>query len=156
MNCITMIYYVFHNFFVTFIICIAHIFISAATDNLAKQRVAIKKIAPFEHQTFCQRTLREIKILTNFNHENVIYNLNNFIDGLPVFECSKIFSCFPRCAVRLKLVYSYVIEVADSEYQLHLHYKALVSEILLFLRIRVTYIFQFNYFLYYYLKKFMF
>ena len=67
-------------FFPTFIICIAHIFISAATDNLTKQRVAIKKIAPFEHQTFCQRTLREIKILTNFNHENVIYNLNNFID----------------------------------------------------------------------------
>jgi hypothetical protein len=49
-------------------------------------KVAIKKISPFEHQTYCQRTLREIKILTRyaaskvcciqalprFNHENVI------------------------------------------------------------------------------------
>lgn len=35
------------------------------------ERVAIKKISPFEHQTYCQRTLREIKILTRFKHENV-------------------------------------------------------------------------------------
>lgn len=34
-------------------------------------KVAIKKISPFEHQTYCQRTLREIKILTRFKHENV-------------------------------------------------------------------------------------
>lgn len=34
-------------------------------------KVAIKKISPFEHQTFCQRTLREIKILAHFSHENV-------------------------------------------------------------------------------------
>ncbi|XP_065830899.1 mitogen-activated protein kinase 1-like [Oscarella lobularis] len=36
------------------------------------ERVAIKKISPFEHQTYCQRTLREIKILTRFKHENII------------------------------------------------------------------------------------
>ncbi|KAK2558265.1 Mitogen-activated protein kinase 1 [Acropora cervicornis] len=36
------------------------------------QRVAIKKISPFEHQTYCQRTLREIKILRRFKHENII------------------------------------------------------------------------------------
>ncbi|MGH0180469.1 UNVERIFIED_CONTAM: hypothetical protein FKN15_003701 [Acipenser sinensis] len=35
-------------------------------------RVAIKKISPFEHQTYCQRTLREIKILLRFRHENII------------------------------------------------------------------------------------
>jgi len=35
-------------------------------------KVAIKKISPFEHQTYCQRTLREIKILTRFRHENII------------------------------------------------------------------------------------
>ena len=35
------------------------------------KKVAIKKIMPFEHQTFCQRTLREIKILIRFQHENV-------------------------------------------------------------------------------------
>lgn len=34
-------------------------------------KVAIKKISPFEHQTYSQRTLREIKILTRFKHENV-------------------------------------------------------------------------------------
>lgn len=41
-------------------------------DNMTSQRVAIKKISPFEHQTYCQRTLREIKILLRFHHENII------------------------------------------------------------------------------------
>lgn len=44
----------------------------AAYDNETKTKVAIKKISPFEHQTYCQRTLREIKILTRFSHENII------------------------------------------------------------------------------------
>lgn len=39
---------------------------------MRKTRVAIKKISPFEHQTYCQRTLREIQILLRFRHENVI------------------------------------------------------------------------------------
>jgi mitogen-activated protein kinase 1/3 len=43
-----------------------------AMDSKSNQRVAIKKISPFEHQTYCQRTLREIKILSRFNHENII------------------------------------------------------------------------------------
>lgn len=46
--------------------------ISSALDNTKNQRVAIKKISPFEHQTYCQRTLREIKILLRFRHENII------------------------------------------------------------------------------------
>uniref|UniRef100_A0A7N8WPL0 Mitogen-activated protein kinase n=1 Tax=Mastacembelus armatus TaxID=205130 RepID=A0A7N8WPL0_9TELE len=46
--------------------------VCSAMDNLTKQRVAIKKISPFEHQTYCQRTLREIKILLRFHHENII------------------------------------------------------------------------------------
>lgn len=45
---------------------------SSALDNVTAQRVAIKKISPFEHQTYCQRTLREIKILLRFHHENII------------------------------------------------------------------------------------
>uniref|UniRef100_A0A8C7CYA3 Mitogen-activated protein kinase n=1 Tax=Oncorhynchus kisutch TaxID=8019 RepID=A0A8C7CYA3_ONCKI len=45
-------------------------------DN--KVRVAIKKISPFEHQTYCQRTLREIKILLRFKHENII-SINDII-----------------------------------------------------------------------------
>ncbi|CAN7986544.1 unnamed protein product [Ixodes hexagonus] len=44
----------------------------SAFDNVTKEKVAIKKISPFEHQTYCQRTLREIKILTRFKHENII------------------------------------------------------------------------------------
>ncbi|KAF7638919.1 Mitogen-activated protein kinase [Meloidogyne graminicola] len=44
----------------------------SALDTITRERVAIKKISPFEHQTFCQRTLREIKILSRFKHENII------------------------------------------------------------------------------------
>lgn len=44
----------------------------SAYDNITRIRVAIKKISPFDHQTYCQRTLREIRILTRFNHENII------------------------------------------------------------------------------------
>ncbi|KXJ82751.1 hypothetical protein RP20_CCG011525 [Aedes albopictus] len=44
----------------------------SAVDTGTMTKVAIKKISPFEHQTYCQRTLREIKILTRFKHENII------------------------------------------------------------------------------------
>ncbi|EDO37435.1 predicted protein [Nematostella vectensis] len=44
----------------------------AGVDNTTGERIAIKKISPFEHQTYCQRTLREIKILSRFKHENII------------------------------------------------------------------------------------
>ena len=44
----------------------------SALDRETNTKVAIKKISPFEHQTYCQRTLREIKILTRFSHENII------------------------------------------------------------------------------------
>uniref|UniRef100_U3F8E1 Mitogen-activated protein kinase n=2 Tax=Micrurus TaxID=8634 RepID=U3F8E1_MICFL len=46
--------------------------VCSAYDHVNKIRAAIKKISPFEHQTYCQRTLREIKILLRFKHENVI------------------------------------------------------------------------------------
>ncbi|KAM9393245.1 mitogen-activated protein kinase 3 [Pholidichthys leucotaenia] len=52
--------------------------VCSALDNMKKQRVAIKKISPFEHQTYCQRTLREIKILLRFSHENII-GINDII-----------------------------------------------------------------------------
>ena len=41
-------------------------------DDVTQQKVAIKKMSPFEHQTYCQRTLREVKILTRLKHENII------------------------------------------------------------------------------------
>jgi len=44
----------------------------SALDTLTQTKVAIKKISPFAHQTYCQRTLREIKILNRIQHENII------------------------------------------------------------------------------------
>ena len=50
----------------------AYGFVVSAMDSVSKERVAIKKVSPFEHQTYCQRTLREVKILTRLKHENII------------------------------------------------------------------------------------
>uniref|UniRef100_A0A673UQH1 mitogen-activated protein kinase n=1 Tax=Suricata suricatta TaxID=37032 RepID=A0A673UQH1_SURSU len=60
---------------------------NSAYDNVNKVRVAIKKISPFEHQTYCQRTLREIKILLRFRHENII-GINDIIRA-PTIEQMK-------------------------------------------------------------------
>ncbi|KAG9095454.1 MAP kinase Pmk1 [Ceratobasidium sp. UAMH 11750] len=38
----------------------------------SQRKVAIKKITPFDHSMFCLRTLREIKLLRHFQHENII------------------------------------------------------------------------------------
>ncbi|RHZ53188.1 hypothetical protein Glove_449g6 [Diversispora epigaea] len=46
--------------------------VCSATHKPSGQKVAIKKITPFDHSMFCLRTLREIKLLRYFNHENVI------------------------------------------------------------------------------------
>ena len=42
-------------------------------------RVAVKRITPFDHQMFCLRTLREIRLLRHFHHENII----SILDILP-------------------------------------------------------------------------
>ena len=46
--------------------------ISSAIHKPSGQKVAIKKITPFDHSMFCLRTLREMKLLRYFNHENII------------------------------------------------------------------------------------
>lgn len=47
--------------------------VCSALDNLTGDKVAIKKInKAFEHLTDTKRTLREVKILRHFHHENVI------------------------------------------------------------------------------------
>jgi len=47
--------------------------VCSALDNLTGEKVAIKKInKAFDHLTDTKRTLREVKILRHFNHENVI------------------------------------------------------------------------------------
>ena len=62
----------------------------SATDNQSGERIAIKKVSPFEHQTFCQRTLREIKILAAFNHENII-DVRNMIVAATVEEMKDVY-----------------------------------------------------------------
>ncbi|KAJ8917763.1 hypothetical protein NQ315_005214 [Exocentrus adspersus] len=74
----------------------------SALDTVTKTKVAIKKISPFEHQTYCQRTLREIKILTRFKHENFpnipkhAERLYNIIDSR---MCGKISEIPEHCEV---------------------------------------------------------
>ncbi|KAK0543540.1 hypothetical protein OC846_006380 [Tilletia horrida] len=46
--------------------------VCSAIHNPTNTRVAIKRITPFDHSMFCLRTLREIKLLRHFNHENII------------------------------------------------------------------------------------
>jgi mitogen-activated protein kinase 1/3 len=51
---------------------VANWFQSSAIHKPSGQKVAIKKITPFDHSMFCLRTLREMKLLRYFNHENII------------------------------------------------------------------------------------
>ncbi|ANB11693.1 mitogen-activated serine/threonine-protein kinase FUS3 [Sugiyamaella lignohabitans] len=46
--------------------------VCSAIHKPSGQKVAIKKIIPFDKSMFCLRTLREIKLLRHFNHENII------------------------------------------------------------------------------------
>ncbi|KAI9141799.1 putative MAK2 protein [Paraphysoderma sedebokerense] len=46
--------------------------VCSAIHKQSGRKVAIKKITPFDHSMFSLRTLREIKILRYFNHENII------------------------------------------------------------------------------------
>ncbi|EGD80437.1 CMGC/MAPK/ERK1 protein kinase [Salpingoeca rosetta] len=52
----------------------------SALDTKTGQRVAVKKVTPLTHQTFCQRTLREIILLSRLKHDNIV-NLMNVIAG---------------------------------------------------------------------------
>ncbi|KAM3173855.1 hypothetical protein ACTXT7_011729 [Hymenolepis weldensis] len=44
----------------------------SAFDHQRNERVAIKRITPFDHQTYCQRTYREVRILSRLDHGNII------------------------------------------------------------------------------------
>ncbi|KAM0787770.1 MAP kinase Pmk1 [Microbotryomycetes sp. NB124-2] len=46
--------------------------VCSAIHVATQSKVAIKKITPFDHSMFCLRTLREIKLLRWFGHENII------------------------------------------------------------------------------------
>lgn len=50
-------------------------------NNEDLKNVAIKKIErTFEHRFYAKRTLRELKILRNLKHENVLSFINLFLD----------------------------------------------------------------------------
>lgn len=51
----------------------------SAYDTLTDERRAIKKVTPFEHHTFSQRTLREMKILRGFSHPNIVEMVDLFV-----------------------------------------------------------------------------
>ncbi|KDQ53336.1 hypothetical protein JAAARDRAFT_161829 [Jaapia argillacea MUCL 33604] len=46
--------------------------VCSAIHMPSQRKVAIKRITPFDHSLFCLRTLREIKLLRHFRHENII------------------------------------------------------------------------------------
>lgn len=52
--------------------CTERLVPSSAVHIPTGRKVAIKRITPFDHTMFCLRTLREIKLLRHFDHENII------------------------------------------------------------------------------------
>ncbi|KZT19930.1 Pkinase-domain-containing protein [Neolentinus lepideus HHB14362 ss-1] len=46
--------------------------VCSAIHTPTQRKVAIKRITPFDHSMFALRTLREIKLLRHFHHENII------------------------------------------------------------------------------------
>lgn len=65
-------------------------------------RVAIKKISPFEHQTYCQRTLREIKILLRFKHENII-GINDIIRTPTIDQMKDVYPFYLYFSLEINL-----------------------------------------------------
>lgn len=89
------------------------IYYRSAFDNKTMKKVAIKKISPFEHQTYCQRTLREIKILTRFKHENVSWSsLNAFFHEMTtmIIKCLSRWEGCPIGLVGVVLVELYKLD----------------------------------------------
>lgn len=62
----------------------------SAFDTERKERVAIKKVTPLTHQTFVQRTLREIMILSRLRHENIV-ELRDCIVNSPLWEMNEVY-----------------------------------------------------------------
>ncbi|GAA5958214.1 hypothetical protein JCM21900_000146 [Sporobolomyces salmonicolor] len=54
--------------------------VASAIHRPTGQKVAIKKIAPFDHSMFCLRTLRELKLLRYFAEQNVSENIISIVD----------------------------------------------------------------------------
>lgn len=92
------------------------IFCRSAYDNLTKTKVAIKKISPFEHQTYSQRTLREIKILTRFKHENVSRILQQFAHTYSIFFIKVLLLIYTYISFSLATDNRYKGYIKSAEY----------------------------------------
>lgn len=62
--------------------------VCSAIHRPTGQKVAIKKIQPFEHQMFALRTLRELKLLRHFQENDVSENIISILDVVrpPTYE----------------------------------------------------------------------
>lgn len=62
--------------------------VCSAIHRPTGQKVAIKKIQPFEHQMFALRTLRELKLLRHFQEKDVSENIISILDVVrpPTYE----------------------------------------------------------------------
>ena len=54
--------------------------VCSAIHRPSGRKVAIKKIAPFDHSMFCLRTLRELKLLKFLSEAGVSENVRHFPD----------------------------------------------------------------------------
>ncbi|KAI9479613.1 mitogen-activated protein kinase [Zychaea mexicana] len=64
--------------------------VCSAVHRPTGQMVAIKRILPFDHAMFCLRTLREIKLLKYFNHENII-SILDIVKPRSIDEFSEVY-----------------------------------------------------------------
>lgn len=62
----------------------------SASDEVTKSKVAIKKITLLENAVICQRTLREIRISTRLQHENII-DVQNILRANSMAEMRDIY-----------------------------------------------------------------
>ncbi|CAI2729477.1 unnamed protein product [Schistosoma spindalis] len=67
----------------------------SAFDCQRNEKVALKKVSPFEHQTYSQRTYREIWILSRMDHENIV-KIHDIITSSTFEEMKDIYivECF--------------------------------------------------------------
>jgi mitogen-activated protein kinase 1/3 len=54
--------------------------VCSAVHRPSGRKVAIKKIAPFDHSMFCLRTLRELKLLKFLSEAGVSENIISILD----------------------------------------------------------------------------
>lgn len=66
--------------------------VCSADDNLTKTKVALKKLArPFQNDIFAKRCYREIRMLSHFDHENIINLVDVFTPNSSLATFSDVY-----------------------------------------------------------------